>query len=193
MKRSIFLLLAMVWVLTNTIAPAAYADEYADTIATFKSFDAVTPFFENAYGYAVFPTIGKGGFIVGGAFGTGKVYHDGKVTGVAKMMKGSIGFQVGGQAFSQLIFFQDKRAYDEFVNGSFEFDAGVSAVAVTAGAQARAGTDGQSAGASAGPNSGTQTPASYRKGMAVFVHSIGGFMLEAAVGGQKFTFTPISR
>ena len=102
----------------------------------------------------------------------------------------SVGFQAGGQAFSQIIFFQDKRAYDEFTSGSFEFDAAASVVAITAGAQAKIGTEGVSAGASAGPATGVQAKTSYRKGMAVFVHTKGGLMFDAAIGGQKFNFKP---
>jgi lipid-binding SYLF domain-containing protein len=120
----------------------AYADKYAATIDVFEKADAVKPFFENSYGYAVFPTIGKGGVGIGGAYGTGQVYAQGKPTGTVKMFKGTIGFQLGGQAFSQMIFFEDKRAFDEFTGGEFEFDAGVSAVAITAGVQAKAGTGG---------------------------------------------------
>ena len=167
---------------------AAWADQYADTIAIFKQDDAVNPFFENCYGYAVFPTIGKGGIGVGGAYGTGQVYAQGAATGTVKMFKGSIGFQLGGQAFSEMIFFEDERAFREFTGGNFEFDAGVSAVAITAGVQARAGTEGTTAGASAGPATGAQAKTSYRKGMAVFVHAKGGLMYEATVGGQKFSY-----
>jgi lipid-binding SYLF domain-containing protein len=166
----------------------AHADRYVATIDVFKKSGAVKPFFESAYGYAVFPIIGKAGFVVGGAYGTGKVYVNGAVTGTTRLIKASIGFQAGGQAFSQIVFFQDKRAYDEFTSGSFEFDAGLSAVAITAGAQARAGTGGMTAGASAGPATGTQAPTAYHKGMAVFVHATGGLMFEATIGGQKFSY-----
>jgi hypothetical protein len=100
----------------------------------------------------------------------------------------SIGFQAGGQAFSQMVFFQDQRAYEEFTSGNFEFDATASAVAITAGVQAKAGTEGATAGASAGPATGKQANAGYHKGMAVFVHAKGGLMYEASVGGQKFSF-----
>jgi lipid-binding SYLF domain-containing protein len=103
----------------------------------------------------------------------------------------SVGWQWGGQAFSQIIFFEDKRAYDDFTSGNFEFDATASAVAITAGAQAKAGTEGATAGASAGPATGAQAKkANYHKGMAVFVHTKGGLMYEASIGGQKFTFKP---
>jgi len=168
----------------------AHADKFTDTINVFKKSEAVQPFFKNAYGYAVFPTIGKAGFVIGGSYGTGQVYKGGKVTGETSLVKGSIGFQLGGQAFSQMIFLKDKRAYDEFTSGEFEFDASASAVAITAGVQAKAGTEGASAGASAGPATGAQAKASYHKGMAVFVHTKGGLMYEASIGGQKFTFKP---
>ncbi len=166
----------------------AVADSYSITISVFKQSEAVKPFFENCYGYAVFPTIGKGGFWIGGAYGEGKVYKSEKITGTTSLAKLSIGFQFGGQAFSQILFFQDKRAYDEFTSGNFEFDASASAVAITAGAQAKAGTEGATAGANAGLLKVAQAKTGYRKGMAVFVHAKGGLMLEASIGGQKFSF-----
>lgn len=166
----------------------AQADEYTDTVEVFAKSPVVKPFLDNSYGYAVFPTVGKGGFVVGGSYGTGRVYAQGKATGTAKLIKATIGFQAGGQAFSQMVFFEDQRAYEEFTSGSFELDAGVSAVAITAGVQAKAGTEGKTAGASAGPATGAQAPTSYHKGVAVFVHAKGGLMYEATVGGQKFSF-----
>ncbi|MBT8339106.1 MAG: hypothetical protein HKP58_15885, partial [Desulfatitalea sp.] len=135
-----------------------------------------------------------GAIMVGGAYGKGRVYRGEEVTGETSLIKASIGFQLGGQAFSEVIFFQDKRAYEEFISGEFVLDASASAVAVTAGAQAKAGTSGGStAGASAGPATGVQAKINYQKGMAVFVHAKGGLMFEAAVGGQKFTFAPIKK
>ena len=142
------------------VSHPAQADKFTDTIEIYKKSEAVQPFFKKAYGYAVFPTIGKGGFGIGGAYGKGQVYQGGKVTGETSLVKVSIGFQAGGQAFSQMIFFEDKRAYDEFTSGEFEFDATASAVAITAGAQAKAGTEGTTAGASAGP--ATQAPPASR-------------------------------
>jgi lipid-binding SYLF domain-containing protein len=174
--------------LALAVSHPAQADKFTDTIEIYKKSEAVQPFFKKAYGYAVFPTIGKGGLGIGGAYGKGQVYQGGKVTGETSLVKVSIGFQAGGQAFSQMIFFEDKRAYDEFTSGEFEFDATASAVAITAGAQAKAGTEGATAGASAGPATGKQAQASYQKGMAVFVHTKGGLMYEAAIGGQKFSF-----
>jgi len=168
-----------------------HAENYSGTIKLFKKSKAVQPFFKTAYGYAVFPVIGKGGFFVGGAYGNGRVYQDGKITGIASLIKISVGWQAGGQAFSEIIFFQDKRAYNEFTSGEFAFDVQASAVAITTGAQMQAGTEGASIGASVGPRTGVQAKTRYIKGMAVFVHTKGGFMYEAAIGGQKFSFTPV--
>jgi lipid-binding SYLF domain-containing protein len=184
--KSLFVAMLLVAVALNP----ARADNYTKTIEIFSKSDAVKPFFKSAYGYAVFPMVGKGGFVIGGAYGNGQVYVNGAVTGTTRLIKGSIGFQAGGQAFSQIIFFQDKRAYGEFTSGSFEFDAGVSAVAITAAVQAKAGSEGATAGASAGPSTGTHARTAYSKGMAVFIHATGGLMYEASIGGQKFSFTP---
>ncbi|HCY84195.1 MAG TPA: hypothetical protein DHV36_03570 [Desulfobacteraceae bacterium] len=189
MKKTMTATLAVLFCLIMGLP--AFADSYSGTISVFKKSEAVQPFFKNSYGYAVFPTVGKGGIVVGGAYGEGRVYKRGTLTGKVTLAKVSVGFQLGGQAFSQIIFFQDKRAYDEFTSGSFEFDATASAVAITAGAQAKAGTEGATAGASAGPATGTQAHTRYFKGMAVFVHAKGGLMYEAAIGGQKFTYTPL--
>lgn len=184
-----YFLLVIAFIVLGSVG-LAQADSYSDAIGVFQKSPAVQPFFKNAYGYAVFPTIGKGGLGIGGAYGTGQVYQGGKVTGTSSLIKVSIGFQAGGQAFSEIIFFQDKRAYDEFTSGEFAFDAQASAVAITAGAQAQVGEKGASAGASAGPATGVQAETKYNSGMAVFVHAKGGLMYEAAIGGQKFSFKP---
>lgn len=171
---------------------SAYAVEnYSSSVAVFEKSPVCQPYFKKAYGYAMFPTIGQGAFGIGAAHGDGQVYRDGKVIGYTAMTQISIGFQLGGQAYSQIIFFEDKRAYDDFTRGNFEFDASASAVAITAGAQASAGTTGSTAGASAGPATGKQATTSYYKGMSIFVHTKGGLMYEAAVGGQKFSFKPV--
>jgi len=190
MKINRFSILMIMFILALALANPVQADKFTDTVNVFKKSEAVQPFFKNAYGYAVFPTIGKAGIGIGGSYGTGQVYKGGKVTGEVSVLKGSIGFQLGAQAFSQMIFFEDKRAYDEFTSGNFEFDATASAVAITAGAQASAGTEGASAGASAGPATGKQAKTSYHKGMVVFTHAKGGLMYEASIGGQKFKFKP---
>jgi lipid-binding SYLF domain-containing protein len=187
----VFKLFATLLVLFLAVGVSHADDPYTYTINVFKSAPEVKPFFNNAYGYAVFPTIGKGGLVIGGAHGKGKVYRQGKVTGNTSVTQVSIGFQAGGQAYSQMVFFQDKRAYETFTGGNFEFDATASAVAITAGAQASASTAGSTAGASAGPKTGTQAALKYNKGMAIFVHAKGGLMYEASVGGQKFSFEPL--
>jgi len=174
-----------------TFAAAAETEDYSKTIDVFRSDPVVADFFKNSYGYAVYPTIGKAGFVVGGSYGKGQVYRSGKVTGTSKVIEGSLGFQLGGKAFSQIVFFQDKRAYDEFTSGSFEFGAQAQAIAITAGAQAEATTAGASAGASAGPKTGVQAETKYHKGMVTFVHSKGGLMYEVSIAGQKFTYTPL--
>ena len=183
-------------VLAVGIGGFAYAQEvqdYSGTIEVFRQSPVVQSFFENSYGFAVFPTIGKGGFVVGGAYGRGQVYKGGKVTGISKLAKVSVGFQAGGQAFSEIIFFEDKRAYDEFTSGEFSFDATASAVAITAGVEAKAETSkGASASATAGPKTGAQlATTNYTKGMKVFTHAKGGLMYEAAIGGQAFAFEPL--
>ncbi|MBI5582158.1 MAG: lipid-binding SYLF domain-containing protein [Deltaproteobacteria bacterium] len=191
MKKIQLLLLVAILFGVSTVAIAAEIEDYSSTINVFRESPAVMKFFNNSYGYAVFPTIGKAGFVIGGSYGNGQVYRGGEVTGKSTVVEGSIGFQLGGEAFSEIVFFQDKRAYDEFTNGSFEFDATAQAVAITAGAQAQAGTKGVSAGASAGPKTGVQAETNYVKGMATFVHAKGGLMYEFSVGEQKFTFAPL--
>ena len=192
MRFRIAIFAAMAMVLTAA-APALAAErgDYAETIKVFNGSNVVKPFFKNSYGYAVFPVVGKGGLGIGGSFGKGQVYRQGKVTGTSTMVKVSVGLQAGGQAFREIIFFEDKRAYDEFTSGTFEFGATASAVAITAGAQAEAGSTGASAGASVGPKTGEQAGGRYVKGMAVFVHTLGGLMYEATIGGQGFSFEPI--
>ena len=186
----------LVFVMMLTFVAAGWADQevkdYSSTIDIFKGINQVEPFFNVAYGYAVFPKIGKGGLGVGAAHGRGQVYQGDRVTGITKLTDISIGFQAGGQAYRQIIFFEDKRAYDEFTAGSYEFDAGAGAVAVTASAEAGVGTTGTGAGASAGGQTGSQAPTSYHKGLSVFTIGTGGLMYEATIAGQKYKFTPVS-
>lgn len=162
--------------------------KYADAVQVFLNAGESGAFFDNSYGYAIFPTIGKAGFVVGGAYGKGRVYIGGNHVGDTTMTQLSVGFQLGGQAYSEIIFFQDQRAFDEF-RDNFEFGAQATAVAVTAGVSAGASTTGASAGASGGKHDAT-TVGSYYKGMAVFIVAKGGLMYEASVSGQKFTYTP---
>ena len=183
-----FLSLLVLFSLAFAAAPA-WADDYSDTIGVFRKAGESGRFFDKAYGYAVFPTIGKAAIGVGGAYGTGRVYEKGKHVGDTSMTQLSIGFALGGQGYSQIIFFEDERAFREFAGGNFEFGADAGAVAVTAGASARAGTTGGSAGASGGQHD-AKTAGRYYKGMATFTVAKGGLMYEASVSGQKFSYQP---
>jgi lipid-binding SYLF domain-containing protein len=166
----------------------AYANEYDDTIELFKHAGESAVFFSDCYGYAVFPTIGAGGLIVGGARGKGQVYVHDQPVGDAVMTQLSVGLQAGGKAYSEIIFFQDKRYLDEFESGKFEFAAGASAVAIKTGAFATVGTDRASSGASGGKNNAT-TNGNYQTGMAVFTIAKGGLMFAADISGEKFAYT----
>jgi lipid-binding SYLF domain-containing protein len=143
----------------------------ADTQATIEKFKAHDPsiqwFFDNSRGYAVFPSIGKGAWWVGGAYGRGVVYEDGDPVGWCKVTQGSIGLQFGGQAYSEIVFFQDEATVESFKMSKMQLSAGLSAVAATAGAAGKA---------------------KYQSGVAVFVVPLGGLMVEAAVGGQQFDY-----
>ncbi len=149
----------------NSYAQKDVSEKSAEAIKEFKrTNDKITKYFDSAYGYAVFPSIGKGGFGVGGAGGNGTIYKGGVIVGDCKMSQVTVGLQAGGQAYSEVIFFKDAHAFDRFTGDKFEFAAQVSAVAV----------DGASA------------DADYREGILVFTHAKGGLMAEAAIGGQKF-------
>ncbi|SEG35639.1 YSC84-related protein [Flavobacterium urumqiense] len=123
--------------------------------------------FEKAYGYVIFPNVGKGGFGIGGAAGNGTVYENNKIVGMAKLTQLSIGFQAGAQVYREVIFFESKKDLDRFKESRFEFSAQASAVAATEGASANV---------------------KYADGVMVFTILKGGLMYEAAVGGQKFKF-----
>ena len=169
------------------VAAPAWADEYQDTIAIFKKAEQSGKFFANAYGYAVFPNIGKGGIGIGGAYGKGRVYEKGKYIGDTSMTQLSVGFQLGGQGFSQIIFFENAAALKEFTKGEFEFGAEASAVAITLAAEAKAGSTGASAGASVDKEK-ARVVGAYNNGMAIFTVVKGGLMYEAVIAGQKFKF-----
>jgi lipid-binding SYLF domain-containing protein len=188
MKANISILMLIATL--SLVAVTASADEYDDTIAIFRNAGESGAFFDKSHGYAVFPTVGKGGLGVGAAHGKGRVFEQGKYVGDVTVNQVSVGLQAGGQAFSQIIFLEDKRAFDEFTSGNFEFDATVQAVAITASATASAGSTGTAAGASAGKKDAA-TVGKYHKGMAVFTVAKGGLMYQAAVGGQKFKYKPV--
>jgi lipid-binding SYLF domain-containing protein len=172
-----------------SVSSAWAADTCADTANLFRKAGESANFFKTAYGYAVFPTIGKGGVGVGGAYGKGCVFARGKQSGDTSMTQLSIGFQLGGQGYSEIIFFQDERAFREFTGGNFEFGADASAVAITLAAGASAKSTGASAGASATKHEAA-TAGQYYKGMATFYIVKGGLMYEAAIAGQKFSYKP---
>ncbi len=164
-----------------------WADDYSDAIGVFQKAGESSEQMKTAYGYAVFPTIGKGGIGIGAAHGSGKVYVGGKPVGESSMTQLSVGAQLGGQAFSQIILFENKAAFDKFTSGNFEFGAEASAVAITAGASAGTSTSGTSAGASTGQNS-AKTTGKYQNGMAIYTVAKGGLMYAATLGGQKYSY-----
>ncbi len=190
-KQLRFSLGATLVILLIGFLQTAQANQYQETINTYANSPEVRPYFSSAYGYAVFPLVGKGGFVIGATYGKGMVYRQGQLTGEAVLAKASIGAQLGGQAFSEIIFFENQAAYERFTTGQFVFEASASAVAIIAGAQAKIGTDGATASKSLSKDAAEQVSAGYRNGMAVFVHIKGGLMYEAAIGGQSFQFRPL--
>lgn len=149
-------------------ASAQSVEEVDEAIGMLRSADSgIESYLSGSAGYAIFPSVGKAGFGIGGARGKGLVYRGGSVIGKVTLTQVSIGLQAGGQKFVEAIFFETGAALDEFISGNFEFNAQVSAVALTAGASA---------------------DASYSHSIAVFTVAKGGLMYEAAVGGQKFDF-----
>ena len=150
----------------NAYAQKDVSAKSAEAIAEMKKTnDKIGKYFNSAYGYAVFPSIGKGGLGVGGATGNGTIYKGGAVVGDCRMTQVSFGFQAGGQAYSEVIFFQNADAFKRFTGDNFEFAAQASAVAITEGGS---------------------IDVDYRDGILIFTHAKGGLMYEAAVGGQKF-------
>ena len=142
--------------------------EVAAAIVDLKQTDpGMEDWFKNAAGYAVFPSVGKGGLVVGGAYGKGLVIANDVVVGTTSLSQVSVGLQMGGQAYAEFIFFKDQTALEDFKRGNYELGAQASAVAATAGASA---------------------DASYNKGVAIFTNVTGGLMYEASVGGQKFKY-----
>jgi len=166
-------LASTVFLLAILLPSAALAKSDPDSlvIAKFKEKDpGMAKVFADAYGYAIFPTVGKGAIGIGGARGKGDVFERGKLVGKSSLTQVTIGFQLGGQAYSEVIFFKDKTALDDFKRGNFEFDAQVSAIALTA----RASRD-----------------LAYNRGVAIVTMAKGGLMYEASVGGQKFSYKAV--
>jgi len=153
--------------------PAETEKAVKEAVAEFKKHDpSLKAFFEKAYAYAVYPSVGKGAMGVGGAYGSGAVYRDGKMIGYTSLSQVTIGFQLGGQAYREIIFFKNEKAFKTFKSGSLEFSAQATAVAATAGAAANA---------------------DYANDVAVFTLVRGGLMYEAAIGGQTFSFEPLEK
>ncbi len=143
-----------------------------EVIARFVEEDPdLTQVFEDAHGYAIFPTVGKGGLGLGGARGKGLVYERGRLVGRSTLLQLTIGLQLGGQAYSEVVFFKTRDAFENFKRGRLKFDAQVSAVALSA----RAAAD-----------------LAYRRGVAIVTMAKGGLMYEASVGGQRFSFKPLA-
>jgi lipid-binding SYLF domain-containing protein len=150
------------------VAQGSQDEAVAMAIERISEADAgMASFFESAAGYVVFPNVGKGGFGIGGAHGNGQVYEDGVMIGSAELIQVTIGLQVGGQSYIEVIFFKAQEDLDRFTGGNYEFGAQVSAVAVTAGASA---------------------DAAYNHGVMVFTMANGGLMYEATLAGQKFSY-----
>lgn len=165
-------------------------DRFQETIEIFKEAGESGELFEASYGYAVFPSVGRAGIGIGGARGSGRVFVDGENVGETTMTQLTVGLQLGAQGYRMIIFFQDKRAFDEFASGNFEFSAQAKAVAITAGASATASTAGSSAGASGGQRDAA-TVGKFHRGMATFTVARGGLMYEASIGGAKFSYRPL--
>jgi len=164
--RLIFLSLFTVLFSFGAIAQKDVSSKSLEKIKELKQTNPeIGDIFGSAYGYALFPSIGKGGIGIGGAMGNGTVFKGGTAVGDCKMTQLSIGFQFGGQKYAEVIFFENEKAYNRFIEGNFEFAAQASAVAL---------------------KSGVSIDAKYRDGIMVFTHISGGLMYEASVGGQKF-------
>ncbi len=178
MKRLLYPILLAVAVLTSAPFVSAGDKEESmdervkDAIDLFQSRDSsMKELFQKSYGYAVFPDIAKGAIGIGGAHGKGLVFEKGKLIGKASLSQATIGFQLGGQVYAEVIFFEKQSALEDLKANEFTFSAQVSAVAAAEGASANA---------------------RYRNRVAVFTLAKGGLMYEASIGGQKFKFKPIS-
>ena len=180
------LLITFMLLFVTSASAAATPEKCQETMAKFKQLGNVSEMLAQSYGYAVLPTIGKGGAGIGGAGGTGCVYAGGKHVGYVSMGQVTIGWQLGGQSYSQLVLFKNADTYKEFTQGNFEFGADATAVALTYGAAAGASTEGASA--TAGDTKGK---GAWKRGMAVFTVAKGGLMYEASIGGQKYNFKPL--
>ena len=170
--------------------PSVAADKNEVAIQAFR--DAERLYIDASYGYAVFPSIGKAGLLVGGAHGKGAVYREGTMIGKSTMTQVSLGIQFGGQVYKQIVFFEDA-ARCEFTSGDFEFSGQAAAVALNSGASAEISTGGggRVSVTAANGESTEVDSAGFVDGMAVFTLSQGGFMVEVSIGGQRFSYEPL--
>jgi lipid-binding SYLF domain-containing protein len=142
-----------------------------EAIALFKEKDpGIKKFFDNSYGYAIFPRVGKGGIGIGAAAGRGEVYEKGELIGTARLTQVNIGLQLGGQVYSEIVFFKSEKDLDVFRKSRLKLSAQVSAVAASSGAAANA---------------------NYSHGVVIFTIARSGLMYEATIGGQRFKFKPL--
>jgi lipid-binding SYLF domain-containing protein len=170
--KSFFLIAAVLFsILTNgqsTTKNKRMISDSKKAIKAFKNTDAsMNAFFDNSYGYVVFPNVGKGGLGIGGAFGNGIVFQKNTAVGTAKLSQVSIGLQAGGQGYREVIFFENKSNFDEFKENNLKLSAQVSAVIAASGASANA---------------------NYANGILIFAQPKGGLMYEVSVGGQTFNY-----
>jgi lipid-binding SYLF domain-containing protein len=148
----------------------ALDNKVQSTLSAMRSEDpSFGDFLDKAYAYAVYPSVGKGAFVFGGAYGKGEVYEGGRMIGFSDMSQATVGAQIGGQEYSEVIAFENKAALDKFISKEYAFDASVSAVAL---------------------KSGVAKTARFSQGIAVFKYIKGGLMADASVGGQRFRYTP---
>jgi len=172
MKKQILISLSIVLIgflpmLVKSQSARITADSKAAKAEFIKTDPSMASLFASSYGYVIFPNVGKGAVGVGGAAGNGAVYEKGKIVGGAKLRQVSVGLQVGGQSYREIIFFENKTSLDHFKNNKVEFSGQVSAIAAKANASANV---------------------QYRDGVAVFTEGKNGLMVEAAIGGQKFSY-----
>lgn len=172
-------------------AALADGDPYADAIIVFKQAGQSDSFFSRSYAYAIFPTIAKGGLWVGAAHGRGRVYRQGLYIADTSMTQVSAGLQAGGQAYSEILFFEDEHALNQFMSGHFKLGADVGAVAITASVEASVTTGVGATATASGSQEDAATAGAYHHGIAIFTVAKGGAMYQAAVAGQKFSYKGI--
>lgn len=151
----------------NNWNPELIKDSNDEMAKMIKDTPKLSSFKNKSYGYVIFPKVTKAGIGIGGAAGKGVVYKNHEIIGSSKLRQASVGLQLGGQQYSEVIFFENKKSFDNFINGNLKFDAQASAVAITVGAS---------------------VDVAYQDGLAIFTRTKGGLMYEASLGGQHFEF-----